>query len=110
MLSGAAYATLVYPRTPSGQFLPSNTGHFFGAWRVDGFRPVEEFKAAMDDLQRQLKNAAKAEGQNRIYIPGEKESERTELYIRDGIPLNPKVAADMKAIAQEVGIKGALAF
>ncbi|MBA7483001.1 MAG: malate dehydrogenase [Dehalococcoidia bacterium] len=104
VLSGAAFATLVYPKTADGKPLPSNLGHFFGAWRVDSFRPVEEFKAAMDDLQQQIKNTPKAEGQDRVYIHGEKEYEKAELYTREGIPLNPKVAADLKAIAQEVGV------
>ena len=108
VLSGAAYATLVYPRTPGGKPLPANLGHFFGAWRVDAFRPADEFKADMDDLQKLLKNTPKAEGQDRIYIHGEKEYEMTERYRRQGIPLNPKVADDLKAIAGEVGVKWTL--
>ena len=105
VLSGAAYATLVYPKTADGKPLPSNLGHFFGAWRVDAFRPVSEFKAAMDDLQQRLKQAPKAEGQNRIYIHGEKEYEKTEEYRRDGIPVNPKVVEDLKALAEELDVK-----
>jgi len=105
VLSGAAYANLVYPRTPDGKLLPSNIGHFFGAWRVDAFRPVEEFKAAMDDLQRRLKNSPKAESQERIYIHGEKEYEETERRCREGIPLHPKVVATMQQIAQELGVE-----
>jgi L-2-hydroxycarboxylate dehydrogenase (NAD+) len=107
-LSGAAYADLVYPKTPDGKPLPSEIGHFFGAWRVDAFRPAEEFKAAMDDLQRRLKDAPKAEGQTRIYIHGEKEYEETERRLKDGITLNPKVAADLRAIAGELGMEYAL--
>lgn len=105
VLSGAAYATLVYPETPDGKPMPANLGHFFGAWRVDAFRPVDEFKVTMDDLQQRLKNAPKAEGQNRIYIHGEKEYEKAENYSRDGIPINPKVVEDLKAIAEEVAVK-----
>ena len=105
VLSGAAYATLVYPKTPDGKPMPANLGHFFGAWRVDAFRPVNEFKAAMDDLQQRLKNAPKAEGQDRIYIHGEKEYEKAEHYSRDGIPINPKVVEDLKAIAEEIDVK-----
>jgi LDH2 family malate/lactate/ureidoglycolate dehydrogenase len=104
-LSGAAYADLVYPRTPDGKRLPSNIGHFFGAWRVDAFRPVDEFKAAMDDLQRRLKEAPKAEGQTRIYTHGEKEYEEAEQRSQEGIPLNPKVAADLRAIGEELGVE-----
>ncbi len=108
VLSGAAFATLVYPKSADGKPLPANLGHFFGAWRVDGFRPLDEFKTAMDDLQRQLKATPRAEGQERIYIHGEKEYEATERYLRDGIPLDPKVAADLEAIAKEVNVEHGL--
>ncbi len=104
VLSGAAYADLVYPKTPDGKPLPSQIGHFFGAWRVDAFRPADEFKAAMDDLQRRLKEAPKAEGQERIYIHGEKEYEEAERRSQEGIPLNAKVAADLQNIAVELGV------
>jgi L-2-hydroxycarboxylate dehydrogenase (NAD+) len=104
VLSGAAYADLVYPKTTDGNPLPSNIGHCFGALRIDTFRPVEAFKADMDDLQRRLKEAPKAEGQARIYVHGETEYEETERRSRDGIPLNPKVAADLEAIAEELGV------
>ena len=105
ILSGAAYANTVYPKTPDGKPLPSEIGHFFGAWRVDGFRPVEEFKAAMDDLQRRLKNTPKAEGETSVYVHGEKEYEEAEVRSREGIPLNPKVAVDLQAIGDELGVE-----
>ncbi len=105
VLSGAAYADLVYPKDEAGNPLPSAIGHFFGAWRVDAFRPVDEFKAAMDDLQQRLKNAPKAEGEERIYIHGEKEYEEADRRASEGIPLNPKVAADLRAIGEEFGVK-----
>lgn len=105
VLSGAAFATSVYPKAPDGKPLPANLGHFFGAWHVEAFRPIDEFKFAMDELQQQLKSAPKAEGQERIYIHGEKEYEKTELNNREGIPLNPKVAADLKAISVELGVE-----
>ena len=59
----------------------------------------------MDDLQQLLKNAPQAEDQNRVYVHGEKEYEKAELYARQGIPLNPKVAADLEMIAREVGVQ-----
>ena len=105
VLSGAAYANLVYPKTADGKPLPSNIGHFFGAWRIDAFGPPDEFRARMDDLQRRLKDVAKAQGQARVYVHGEKEFEEAERRGRVGIPLNPKVAADLRAIAQEIGVK-----
>ena len=105
VLSGAAYATSVYPKTSDGKPMPANLGHFFGAWHIDAFRPVDEFKTAMDDLQQRIKNTPRAENQDRIYIHGEKEYERAKEYIKDGIPINPKVIDDLKAIAGEIGVK-----
>jgi L-2-hydroxycarboxylate dehydrogenase (NAD+) len=104
VLSGAAYANRVYPQAADGRPLPSATGHFFGAWRVDAFRPIDEYRAAMDDLQRILRATPKADGQARIYIHGEKEFETADRRTREGIPLDPKVIADLHQIADEVGI------
>jgi LDH2 family malate/lactate/ureidoglycolate dehydrogenase len=105
VLPGAAYANLVYPKDDEGNALPSEIGHFFGAWRVDAFRPPEAFKDAMDDLQSRLKNAPKAEDQERIYIHGEKEYEEAEKNARMGVPLNPKVAADLRAFGKELDVE-----
>ncbi len=105
LLSGAAFAALTYPRTAEGQPLPANLGHFFGAWRIDGFRPVEEFKAAMDDLQELIKHAPKGADHARIYIHGEKESAATESHLRDGIPLNARVVDELFMVARELGLE-----
>jgi len=104
VLPGALYADLVYPTTPAGENLPAGLGHYFAAVRVDAFRPLGEFKASMDDLQRRLKDAPKASGQNRIYIHGEKEFEEAERRAREGVPVNGKVAAELRQIAAELGV------
>ena len=103
VLSGALYADQVYPLGEQPQ--PAGLGHVFGAIRVDAFRPLGDFAASMDDLQRRLKDAPKAEGQERIYIHGEKEFEEAERRAQAGIPLNPKVLAELTAIAAEYDVK-----
>ncbi len=105
VLSGSGNTNLLYPKTPEGKPLPSLVGHFLGALRVDLFRPLEEFKRDMDDLIRRLKNSAKAEGQERIFIHGEKEFELEEKFRKEGIPLYFKVYEDLQAIAGEVGVQ-----
>ncbi len=104
VLSGSANTTLVYPKTPEGKSLPSLVGHFFGCLRVDFFRPLEEFKRDMDGMIRRLKNSPKAEGRERIYIPGEKESEFEERYRREGIPIYHKVFDNLRTIATDTGV------
>lgn len=105
VLPGAAYANRTYPKDEEGNPLPSEIGHFFGAIRVDAFRPLRDFQGDMDDLQARLKETAKAEGQDRIYIHGEKEFEQAERNQALGVPVNPKVVQDLQAIAQEVGVR-----
>ena len=104
MLSGALYADLVYPTTEDGKPQPSQIGHFFGAWKVDAFRPMDAFQASMDDLQQRLKGSRKATGQSRVYVAGEKEQEEMERRARAGIPLSPVVAADLHALGLEFGL------
>ncbi len=105
ILPGAAYADTIYPRDEEGRPLPANVGHFFGALRVDGFRPVDEFKATVDDLIRRVKRAPKAEGQDRIYIHGEKEFEMAEDRLKNGIPLHPTVVDTLKEIGRKQGVE-----
>jgi LDH2 family malate/lactate/ureidoglycolate dehydrogenase len=104
VLPGAGYANNIYPQDEEGRPLPANVGHFFGALPVEGFRPLHEFKATMDDIIGRLKGAGKAEGQERIYVHGEKEFEMADERRAQGIPLHPKVAEDLRRIAVETGV------
>ena len=100
VLSGAGFAALV-----GGKKGPANVGHFFAAMRVDAFRPLGEFKAAMDSLLRSLKDSPKAEGQGRIFVAGEKEFEREQEYRLDGIPLYHKVLQDVQRIGKDLDVE-----
>lgn len=104
LLSGAAVSLETYPKAAEGPPLPANVGHFFGVWRVDCFRPAEEFRQAMDDYQRKLRAVSKLAGQERIYIPGEKEYEAERRHLSEGVPVNAAVAADLRALANELAI------
>ena len=108
VLSGALYANRVYPKTKDGKPLPSGIGHFFGAMRIDAFRPKDEFKRDMDDLISRLRNTPKTAGAPRIFIHGEKEFEEAEKLAKLGVPINKKVAEDLRSIAKQVGIDAPL--
>jgi L-2-hydroxycarboxylate dehydrogenase (NAD+) len=81
-----------------------NVGHFFMAIDPGAFRPLEEFKRDMDRLARELKDSPKAQGQNRIYIHGEKSFAKMEKFRREGIPLAAPVVDSMKKVGAETGI------
>jgi LDH2 family malate/lactate/ureidoglycolate dehydrogenase len=104
VLPGAGYATGVYPKDKSGHPLPADIGHFFGALRVDGFRPLGEFKDSMDEMIGTLRGSAKALGRDRIFVHGEKEWEIADDRERHGIPLHPKVTEDLRALGEELGV------
>jgi L-2-hydroxycarboxylate dehydrogenase (NAD+) len=105
VLPGAAFLTAVYPQDADGNPLPANLGHFFGAWRLDAFRPAAEFKADMDNFIRELKSGDLAQGASRIYIHGEKEYEEAARRAADGIPLGAKVEASLKQIAADLDLE-----
>ena len=102
VLSGAAFGNNV---GRPGQSKGSNVGHFFAAVKIEAFRPLEEFKADLDALMRQMKDAPKAAGQERIYIHGEKEFELAEKYEREGVPLIEEVVKSLKEAGHNIGVE-----
>lgn len=104
VLSGGIYGNLAERNPPADEKLRASSSHFFAALRVDYFRPVEEFKAAMDDMLRALKESEKAEGHDRIYTHGEIEFEAEQERLRNGIPYHPVFVKQMRELASEFDI------
>ncbi|MEO6682063.1 MAG: Ldh family oxidoreductase [Ginsengibacter sp.] len=109
VLSGANYGPWV-PPFPAYVPMPENQpgegiGHFFGAMRIDAFRPAEEFKKDMDHWINRFKNAKTVEGQKKVYIPGEPETEMEAERKINGIPLLDSVVDDLKEVASKFGVE-----
>jgi LDH2 family malate/lactate/ureidoglycolate dehydrogenase len=81
---------------------PSNIGHFFAAYRVDGFRDVDEFTQDMDQFVRTLRSCPTQTGVASVLIPGEKEFRTAAQRSREGIPLHAEVAASLRSIAADL--------
>jgi LDH2 family malate/lactate/ureidoglycolate dehydrogenase len=79
-------------------------GHFFGAIRIDAFRPLAEFKADMDRLIRELKSTPPIEGEKRVYVAGEIEFETAEERSERGIPLHPSVLKGLREVSEQLGV------
>lgn len=97
---------------PSVAYLPvldekvgEGTGHFFGAMRIDAWQPKEAFKSQMDKWIETYKGAKPAEGVERVLIPGELEYEKEIRIMKEGIPIIPAIATDLKEIAQKLKIE-----
>ena len=78
--------------------------HFFGAIRIDGFLPVETFKAKMDDLIQAYHSLPKVDGVADIFLAGEMEAATERARRVEGIPLHEKVSASLREIGQQLGV------
>ena len=103
VLSGANYGPWAPPFV---SFLPlaedpvgEGLGHFFGAMRIDAFRPASEFKDHMDNWLRRFRSASTKSGHERVLVPGDPESELELVRRVEGIPLLDPVIKDLESIA-----------
>lgn len=108
VLSGANYGPWV-PPFPAYMPMPEEQpgkgiGHFFGAMRIDAFRPAVDFKLHMDKWIKRFRSAKTVQGQKRVFIPGDPEREMEAERIKNGIPVMPAVYDDLKSLANEFGI------
>jgi LDH2 family malate/lactate/ureidoglycolate dehydrogenase len=109
VLSGANYGPWVPPfpaYVPMPTGMPGKgIGHFFGAMRVDAFRPAEEFKQHMDNWIRRFRLAKTAEGFEKVIIPGDPEREMEKERREEGIPLLQPVVDDLTALGEKFGLR-----
>jgi L-2-hydroxycarboxylate dehydrogenase (NAD+) len=109
VLSGANYGPWVPPFVafldPDPNPVGDGIGHFFGAMRVDAFRPAEEFKYHMDNWISRFRNAATTPGNEKVLIPGDPERELEEERKRNGIPLLKPVVDDLISLGEKFGLK-----
>ena len=108
LLSGANYAPWV-PPFPAYVPMPSQQpgkgiGHFFGAMRVDAFRPAADYKKSMDHWIRGFRNARPIPGFDKVLIPGDPEREYETERLQSGIPLEESVVDDLRSLDKKFGI------
>jgi L-2-hydroxycarboxylate dehydrogenase (NAD+) len=109
VLSGANYGPWVPPfvsfLAPPADPVGDGIGHFFGAMRVDAFRPADEFKNHMDNWIARFRSAKTVEGKPQLIIPGDPERESEIIRRNEGIPMNPKVMEDLKELGTKLNIE-----
>lgn len=109
ILSGANYGPWVPPfpaYVPMPEEMPGKgIGHFFGAMRIDAFRPAADFKSNMDNWIRRFRSAKTVEGEEQVLIPGDPEREMEADRRLNGIPLLRSVADDLEFLAGKLEMK-----
>ena len=104
VLAGGVYGNLAFRNPPEDEKVRHGCSHFFAALRIDLFRPIDEFKADMDDMLAALKGSEKAEGQDRIFTHGEIEFETEQDRLQNGIPFHPDFLEQLRALGSEFDV------
>lgn len=103
VLSGANYGPWVPPFVsflePAENAPGQGIGHFVGAMRVDGFRPVEDYKKDIDQWISRFKTATPINEFQAVIIPGEPEYEAEQVNTQKGVPVNNIVLEDLAVLA-----------
>jgi L-2-hydroxycarboxylate dehydrogenase (NAD+) len=109
VLSGANYGPWVPPYVPflkkQEDLVGDGIGHFFGALRIDAFRPKEEFKSHMDRWINRFRNAEPVDPAIKVQIPGDQEREFEKQRLTNGIPLFDSVLKDLSRLAEDFDIE-----
>lgn len=109
VLSGANYGPWAPPFVaflePSKDPVGEGLGHFFGAMRVDAFRPAEEFKSHMDNWITRFRESDRADANQPVVIPGDPERAYEKERSENGIPLLEPVEKDLRALGERFGVK-----
>ena len=109
VLSGANYGPWVPPFVsfldPDPNPVGEGIGHFFGALRIDAFRPASEFKTHMDIWIKRFRNAETINETNKVIIPGDPERQMEQLRRKEGIPLLDTVVKDLQSLSEQYQVK-----
>lgn len=86
------------------EYIKHEVGHFCMALRIDGFRPVDEFKAMMDEMLTVFRSAPTVPGAERVLVAGQREFETREARLANGIPLHASIVGLLHRLAEETGV------
>jgi LDH2 family malate/lactate/ureidoglycolate dehydrogenase len=102
LLSGSSFARAVRTfHKPEG---PTGAGVMTMAIDIDRFMPLERFSNLVDEHIRTIRDSKKAEGQNRIYLPGEIEAELEQLNRNRGVAVDPPVVKVIDGLLEKNGL------
>lgn len=108
VLSGANYGPWVPPfpaYVPMPEGAPGEgIGHFFGAMRIDAFRPAAEFKQHMDKWIGRFRSARTAPGYDKVLVPGDPEREIEGERRKHGIHLHAAVVQDLQQLSERFAV------
>ena len=82
----------------------TNTGQSILVIDLSAFGDPAVFKASVDALIQQIRDSERLPGVERIWLPGEQSHDRRERYARAGIPIAAGLFAELRELADSLGI------
>jgi L-2-hydroxycarboxylate dehydrogenase (NAD+) len=109
VLSGANFGPWVPPfpaYIPMPAGMPGKgIGHFFGAMRIDAFRPATEFKSDMDKWLGRFRNAQSINETEKVLVPGDPEREAEADRMKNGICPDASVLNELEKLAAALSVQ-----
>jgi LDH2 family malate/lactate/ureidoglycolate dehydrogenase len=99
VLGGGAYGTVPYSN-PARQ----DVAHQFIAYHIDWFMERAEFYRSLQEFIAMVKASRLRPGFAEILLPGELEWRREQEKKRSGVPLDPEILADLRALASALDV------
>lgn len=84
---------------------PNRCGHFMMALKIKEFMPVSHFKKRMENMVKQIRGSVKAEGVERIYLPGEIEYLMERERVKNGVPIEKSLVKTLNSISLVAELK-----
>jgi L-2-hydroxycarboxylate dehydrogenase (NAD+) len=83
----------------------TNTGQAMMALSIGAFMPPAEFKKAVDDLIRDIRNSRRLPGVDRIWLPGEQSHAKRLDRRAHGVPIPKPLRESLDAVARELKVE-----
>lgn len=109
VLAGAAFTTDILSWAKVSDDT-CDEGHSFMAIDMGAMMPLDSYYDRIDELIRRMREAPKAAGVERTYVPGEMEYDSEALSRREGVPLTRMAAENLAGLAEDTGLAERLPF
>jgi LDH2 family malate/lactate/ureidoglycolate dehydrogenase len=83
---------------------PTNTGQAVAAIAIETFMPVAEFKRAVDQVVRDIRDSRRLPGVERIWLPGEQSHAKLLDRRAHGVPMPKALRESLDAVARDLGV------
>jgi len=104
LLSGAAFTWRVGDWLWDDGTQPTHHGAAFLAIDLGAIRPAGDFTSRIENMVDEIHSAPRAEGVDRLFVPGEKEWNHYDRAMAEGIALPPDVVASLQETAALTGL------